>query len=275
MIGVILALVGSFAIQNPAYDYNNALALTHRGSITTACFDETNGRLIDVNFDLTFTSQLNYDNSDDYNVYFTKVECDLSFNFNGTSINTYHSEYDFSTPSIQNPYNHLILNPTFSGSDSSCTLIGTINSTTFFTLEFENTIIDEDYWFTTNEYDWFLSYYINDAQSLIKNGNVYGTAYNDGYRDGKRDGYDEGKADGHQEGWLEGFNYAANQDETALTIFEGIITIALVPINFFLAIFNFEIFGINLSGFVSALLTVSIIIIVVRFLTGKKQGSND
>ena len=99
--------------------------------------------------------------------------------------------------------------------------------------------------------------------------------YNQGYEAGYDEGYDIGKNDGHQEGWLEGFQYADNQDETALTIFEGIITIALVPINFFLAIFNFEIFGINISGFVSALLTVSIIIIVVRFLTGKKQGSDD
>lgn len=99
--------------------------------------------------------------------------------------------------------------------------------------------------------------------------------YNQGYTTGYDEGYDIGHSEGHQEGWLEGVEYAGNQDETALTIFEGIITIALVPINFFLAIFNFEIFGINLSGFVSALLTVSIIIIVVRFLTGKKQGSDD
>lgn len=275
MIGVILALISSVVIQNPAYDYNNALGLTHSGSITTACFDTSGGRLINATFDLTFNSQLNYDNSDDYNVYFTKVECNLSFTEDDEVLYSYTASYDFDEPYLQTPYNHLILTPQFSGADSSCTLTGTINSDTLFELEFDNLFISQYFLFNTDSYDWFLSYYINSAQSLIKNGNVYGTAYYDGFRDGKQQGYDEGKADGHQEGWLEGFNYADNQDETALTIFEGIITIALVPINFFLAIFNFEIFGINLSGFVSALLTVSIIIIVVRFLTGKKQGSDD
>lgn len=101
--------------------------------------------------------------------------------------------------------------------------------------------------------------------------------YNFGYSRGYEDGYEEGTERGGswQDGYNQGYQDGASQDETALTIFEGIVTIALVPINFFLAIFNFEIFGINLSGFVSALLTISIIIIVIRFITGKKQGSDD
>ena len=90
------------------------------------------------------------------------------------------------------------------------------------------------------------------------------------YAQGKEDGLSEG----YQNGFRDGVTYAQNQDQTALTIFEGICTVALVPINFFLAIFNFEIFGINISGFVSALLTVSVVIIIVRIMTGKK-ASND
>lgn len=112
-------------------------------------------------------------------------------------------------------------------------------------------------------------------QSLLYDSSAYDNGYYSGSADGYEKGFNDGKEVGHQEGWVQGVEYGASQDETALTIFEGIITIALVPINFFLAIFNFNIFGINISGFVSALLTVSIIIIVVRFLTGKKQGSDD
>lgn len=107
--------------------------------------------------------------------------------------------------------------------------------------------------------------------SLLYDSSAYDLGYFDGNVDGYEKGFNDGKDVGHQQGWVEGVEYGSSQDETALTIFEGIITIALVPINFFLAIFNFNIFGINISGFVSALLTVSIIIIVVRFLTGKKQ----
>ncbi|MBO4667847.1 MAG: hypothetical protein J5666_06985 [Bacilli bacterium] len=275
MIGVIFALISSVAIQNPAYDYTNALSLQHAGTITTGCFDETQGRVINASFDFTFYSLLNYDNSDDYNVYFTKVECTLTFTEDENVIDSYFAQYNINTPYIQSPYNYLELAPVFSGLNSSCILTGTVNSNTLFTLQFNNLFIDSDYWFLLDEYSWNLSFYINSAQSLIKNGNVYGTAYNDGYRDGKQEGYDNGKADGYQEGYADGWYDADNVDESTLAIFEGIITIALVPINFFLAIFNFEIFGINLSGFVSALLTVSIIIIVIRFITGKKQGSDD
>lgn len=117
----------------------------------------------------------------------------------------------------------------------------------------------------------FLTNIPQAIQSLLYDSSAYDNGYYSGKNDGYEEGFNDGKQVGHQEGWVQGVEYGASQDETALTIFEGIITIALVPINFFLAIFNFEIFGINLSGFVSALLTVSIIIIVVRFLTGKKQ----
>ena len=80
--------------------------------------------------------------------------------------------------------------------------------------------------------------------------------------------YNEGYANGYTEGFNEGFS----ADSTAVTIFNGILNIALVPINFFLAIFNFEILGINISSFVSAILSVCLVIIVIRFITGKKQG---
>lgn len=100
---------------------------------------------------------------------------------------------------------------------------------------------------------------------------VDGNSFNVGINEGYEQGFADGTQAGRQQGFADGVRHAQEQDQTALTIFEGIVTVALVPINFFLAIFNFEIFGINISGFVSALLTVSIIIIIVRFMTGQKQ----
>lgn len=117
----------------------------------------------------------------------------------------------------------------------------------------------------------FITVLPQTISSYLYDASAYDSGYYAGRNDGYNEGYDDGEEFGHQQGFADGVSYAQGQDQTALTIFEGIITIALVPINFFLAIFNFNIFGINLSGFVSALLTVSIIIIVVRFLTGKKQ----
>lgn len=84
--------------------------------------------------------------------------------------------------------------------------------------------------------------------------------YNEGYHDGYEDGYDIGYADGYGDG--------VNVDGTTATIFNGIMTIGLTPINFFLGIFNFNILGINITGFVTALLSVCLVIIVLRLFTG-------
>ena len=86
--------------------------------------------------------------------------------------------------------------------------------------------------------------------------------------------YNDGYTNGYQTGYTDGYNIGSSQDETATAIFVGIINIALVPINFFLACLNFEVFGINIGGFVSALLTVAIIVIIVRIIVsgGNKNG---
>lgn len=82
--------------------------------------------------------------------------------------------------------------------------------------------------------------------------------------------YDEG----YSNGYADGFNNGVAVDTTAVTIFNGILNIALVPINFFLAMFNFEVLGINISQLVSSILSICLVIIVVRFVTGKSQGGS-
>ena len=80
--------------------------------------------------------------------------------------------------------------------------------------------------------------------------------------------------DGYSNGYVDGYQNGVNVDSTAVVIFNGILNIALVPINFFLAMFNFEVLGINISQLVSAILSICLVIIVVRFVTGKSQGGN-
>lgn len=99
-------------------------------------------------------------------------------------------------------------------------------------------------------------------------------ANNEAYNKGYDDGYSVGYTNGESVGYTSGFNAGVSVDDTAIVIFNGILNIALVPINFFLAIFNFEILGINMSALVSSLLSICLIIIVVRFVTGKKQGGD-
>lgn len=145
----------------------------------------------------------------------------------------------------------------------------------FFTsLEFD-TDLPSPYLYDTNSSDYFLTMghsshkFNNDFNTFLeiaynnlpKPSNT--EYYNNGYNVGKREGYAEGYSVGYSEGM--------SADETATTIFNGILNVALVPINFFLSVFNFEILGINLKEFVSALLTVSLIIIVIRTVLGGKS----
>jgi hypothetical protein len=80
---------------------------------------------------------------------------------------------------------------------------------------------------------------------------------------------------GYADGYIDGFTAGSDIDNTAVTIFSGILNIALVPINFFLAMFNFEILGINMSALVSSILSVCLIVIIVRIIFGKKSGGDD
>lgn len=106
----------------------------------------------------------------------------------------------------------------------------------------------------------------------------YQNGYNDGYRNGKQDGltegydsgYYDGDSEGYQRGYSHGYTEAANQDSVATSIFVGIIDVALLPINFFLACLNFEVFGINIGSFVTALLTIVIVVILFRTIFGGK-----
>ena len=124
----------------------------------------------------------------------------------------------------------------------------------------------------------------------------YADGYNTGYEDGYDAGYDAGRElnqqaydtgyyegqqsvlnqldDSYNSGFSDGFNQGFVDSGQVTTIFSGILQVAMVPINFFLAIFNFEILGINISAFISALLTVAVTIIIVRLVIGSGGGSD-
>lgn len=95
-----------------------------------------------------------------------------------------------------------------------------------------------------------------------------------GYEVGYSDGTENGKAIGYQTGYADGYSEGVNIDSTAFTIFNGILNIGMIPINFFLAMFDFTILGINISNFVMSVLSVFVTIWLIRMLTGKKTDGN-
>lgn len=112
-------------------------------------------------------------------------------------------------------------------------------------------------------------------------------SYQMGYNNGKNDGYAEGEAYGYTQGdeagYVRGYQQGAsdtqtnfdNYDDTALTIFTGIVDVGLLPINFLLQCLNFEVFGINIGGILTASLTVAIVVILFRVIFNGGSGGKD
>lgn len=104
----------------------------------------------------------------------------------------------------------------------------------------------------------------------------YQTGNSEGYATGRQEGYDEGysigKSEGHSEGYAEGI--AEGMETGHITeIFSNIVQVGILPINVFLAMLNFEVFGINIGAFASGLLTIAIVIIIVRIVVGSSASS--
>ena len=102
----------------------------------------------------------------------------------------------------------------------------------------------------------------------------YSMGYSDGYLQGIESGpnnqmleqeYERGRQVGIQEGLAQ-----ADYSSTANSIFNGIFTIGLLPVNVFLGFMDWEVFGINIAGLVSGLISVAIVVIIIRFILGHK-----
>ena len=107
--------------------------------------------------------------------------------------------------------------------------------------------------------------------------NAFGSAdggYYDGYNTGYQDGSSTGYGQGYDTGYADGYANGVEIDTTAFTIFNGILSIGMIPINVFLAMFDFEILGINLSNFVMSLLTVLVTLWIIRTITGSGNENN-
>lgn len=123
----------------------------------------------------------------------------------------------------------------------------------------------------TNYFDLALTFYPISQDELNSSSSYYQSGYDSGYDAG----YDDGYRYGESVGFTEGYNYVQDQGATASVIFTGILTIAMLPINFFLAILNFEVFGINIGGAVAGLLTIAIAFIIIRIIFSGGNGKKE
>lgn len=138
---------------------------------------------------------------------------------------------------------------------------------------YDNSIVNQTFTYqgsSTNVYFACDFVYLDSGQYGTLTGT--GGSFQDGYNQGVEDGKQIGKDTGFQDGYAQGKADFENQDAQINSIFEGILSIGLIPIEFFLSIFNFSIFGINITAIISAILTLCVIIILMRYVLGGKSN---
>lgn len=231
-------------------------------------FNSTNDYyLTDIIFDITITHyQLltdgTYSEISDFNVYKSIGSKKIDQN-NIDNVGTFDLRLEYSDVIDYQFYNPL----------------GLVNNEQYLTgstaLPGNESLYETDYRFAFSFSGGFKDNVITYINRSLNPTNSYNSGFNDGYQEGNASGYQTGLNDGYQEGYTTGYIEAGNQSAVATSIFTGIINIALIPINFFLAIFNFEVFGINISSFVAGLLTIAVVVIIIRIILGNMPNGAD
>lgn len=118
------------------------------------------------------------------------------------------------------------------------------------------------------------SYYYNNDLNLTDN-----EYYNQGYSAGQTNGYNTGYSVGESAGYNEGFSigqttgynngYSDGMEDSNQYTFMSLISSTIdAPVKYFQSLFNFELLGVNLQGFLTGLFTLCIIVTIVKLCLG-------
>ena len=103
--------------------------------------------------------------------------------------------------------------------------------------------------------------------------NYYDIGYQDGYNagvsDGNNTGYQDGYNSGYNIGYTEGYDIGVDvgNDYSFSSLFGAVID---TPVTAFTSLLNFEIFGVNILGLVTGLLSLAVIVFIVKLCLGGK-----
>lgn len=114
----------------------------------------------------------------------------------------------------------------------------------------------------------WLNFDVGILPSSFFDGSQYQQGYTNGWNDGNDKGFEDGYNNGYANGVTDGLDSVEIMNPEMFTIFNGILNVAMIPINVFLGIFNWEVFGINIASLVSSLLSIAILIIIIRLIAG-------
>lgn len=208
-------------------------------------------------------------NSEDFKIFYTYTDNGNSYNFNifNFRYNSTSSTYEigYSAGDLTNIYFNCSLSQSgayvYSGTVSEW-----YDDGIYYSISLPNTPFGHDL---------YLDIYfglIDSATFSDSTSYSYQDAYNEGLKDGIQQGLEQAEGD-YQQGYQDARELYENQDAVVTSIFSGILGIGLIPIEFFMSIFNFEVLGINFAHIVSAILTLMVLVILVRVILGGKKGS--
>lgn len=265
----LLALTAFSMVPSSSPSYSYSADVTVQAQKRDSCLD-------DGDYDYTidnrylFYCKLYFNNDTDYQFYYLGLQwsSNLLDEYTGEYVAFYNDSWYLSNP-LQ-----LTSSSTFQISTSF------LEADTFkSTIDFDYSTTEE---YTLDLYHLLLPVYLEysvDIQCIwtpIFNFDLPAIINSNSYQLGYDAGFDSGINQGDKAGYNIGYNdgYSAGQADGGVPsiIFSGILNVALIPVNFFLAILNFEVFGINIGGFVTGLMTLAIIIILFGVIFGGRPA---
>lgn len=114
---------------------------------------------------------------------------------------------------------------------------------------------DNNFNFTDNEY------YNQGFNAGQQDG--YNIGYNAGESAGYKDGYSVGQTTGYNNGYSDGM-----EDSNQYTFLNLLSATIDAPVKYFQSLFNFELLGVNLQGFLTGLFTLCVIVTIVKLCLG-------
>ncbi len=126
---------------------------------------------------------------------------------------------------------------------------------------------DPNYHYTNNNFSTSSDNYNLGYSEGYTSGSNYG--YTSGFNAGKTSGYDNGYNVGLSAGYDNGYNNGVNDSNvyTFNNLFGAVID---APIKAFSGLFNFNLLGVNLLGFITGLFTLAILIFIIKLMLGGK-----
>lgn len=170
------------------------------------------------------------------------------FNYNVVSIRFYSDSYDTGLA-----YNHIQF------IDNNTHYLDVSFTCNYISLDSNRLLRDRVYYLSNNFQD----------NELYNQGFLAGesTGYRTGYSDGVNVGYNEGYSVGNDIGYNNGFSDGV-EDSNQYTFMNLLSATIDAPVKYFQSLFNFELLGVNLQGFLTGLFTLCIIVAIVKLCLG-------